>query len=175
MVGPLSPSLGTTRHSRPAMLFTCAVLLMLGIGISSTSTFLVGAPPVSSKLGQRSSALRPSAVSGAAPEGQSDQELGWGSSLLLLMAAARVARDVACFAAAPKRRATHMATRRRKIRWYKIGEHKARKALELGRAIKSGTIDFIYGKPRDDDEEDDDDYDDDYDSDDDELDKKSLS
>mmetsp|Transcript_48671 Transcript_48671/g.130281 ORF Transcript_48671/g.130281 Transcript_48671/m.130281 type:complete len:202 (-) Transcript_48671:96-701(-) len=100
-----------------------------------------------------------------------------GSLLAALQAAGVIQRDVAMGGAVPKKQRSARKVRAAKIKWYKEGDRAAKRALTLARGIKAGTIDFIYGKPTDDDDYDDDEYDDDDydDEDDDELSKKSLS
>ncbi|CAE8586458.1 unnamed protein product [Polarella glacialis] len=98
-----------------------------------------------------------------------------GASVVLLLAAGTPARDVAMFGACPKSRRAHYKTRNAKVRWYKLGDRAAARALALGKGIKAGTIDFIYGKPQDEDEAEDD-YEDEYDDEDgDDISKKSLA
>lgn len=123
-------------------------------------------------------APRPIVAQGDAPEvaaaaRSEDSQFGFsGSTLLLVVAAGAVARDVAMRAASPKGKRAHWRTHRDKVRWYRRGELQAKRALALGRGIKMGTIDFIYGKPQDEDE---DEYDDEYDDDDDdELEERSI-
>jgi len=90
----------------------------------------------------------------------------FGTSVVALVAAGVIARDVAMYGPAPKHKRIKWRTRNNRINWYKKGDRVAAEALELAKGIKAGTIDFIYGKPQD--EEYDDDYDDDdeYDEDD---------
>mmetsp|Transcript_26766 Transcript_26766/g.42938 ORF Transcript_26766/g.42938 Transcript_26766/m.42938 type:complete len:189 (+) Transcript_26766:83-649(+) len=98
-----------------------------------------------------------------------------GASVVLLLAAGPLSRDVALFGACPKSRRAHYKTRNAKVRWYKLGDRAASRALALGKGIKAGTIDFIYGKPQDEDEAEDD-YEDEYDDEDgDDISKKSLA
>ena len=95
-----------------------------------------------------------------------------GSSVLLVVAAGVIARDVAMRAASPKGKRAHWRTHRDKVNWYRRGELQAKRALALGRGIQKGTVDFIYGNPKEDDE---DDYDDEYDDDDDdELEERPI-
>ncbi|CAJ1339374.1 unnamed protein product [Effrenium voratum] len=81
-----------------------------------------------------------------------------GSSVALILAAAVVARNVAMYGASPKGKRAHWRTQRDKVRWYRRGENAAKRALALGRGIRDGTVDFIYGQVEE--QEDDDDYDD---------------
>lgn len=84
-----------------------------------------------------------------------------GASFFAVVASV-VSRDVAMRGnAAPKRQTPHWKKRAQVMRWYAKGNGTAKRALELGRGIKAGTIDFIYGKPQDEDYDDDDEYDDD--------------
>ncbi|CAK9023048.1 unnamed protein product [Durusdinium trenchii] len=109
----------------------------------------------------------------ASPRSAEEHQFSFsGSSLLFLTAAGAIARNVGMHAASPKGKRAHWRSHRDKVRWYRRGELQAKRALKLGRGIKMGTIDFIYGKPQD--EEDDEDYDDEYDDDDDELEEKSI-
>ncbi|CAJ1433755.1 unnamed protein product [Effrenium voratum] len=98
-----------------------------------------------------------------------------GSSVALILAAAVVARNVAMYGASPKGKRAHWRTQRDKVRWYRRGENAAKRALALGRGIRDGTVDFIYGQVEE--QEDDDDYDDEYDDDDDddELEDRPIS
>merc|ERR1719219_3131626 len=97
--------------------------------------------------------------------------LGLTASLLV----ASKADSMTSMDAVPKKKTPKWRVRQHKIAWYKEGDRAAARALELGRGIKAGTIDFIYGKPQDRDDEDDDDYDDDdFEDDDDDLEQKKI-
>lgn len=99
-----------------------------------------------------------------------------GGLLAVLVFASRNAATTTALEAVPKKKTIKWKVRQQKIRWYKEGDRAAARALELGRGIKAGTIDFIYGKPQDREEDDDDDYDDDdFEDDDDELEQKRIS
>eukprot|EP00933_Yihiella_yeosuensis_P051436 TRINITY_DN49379_c0_g1_i1.p1 TRINITY_DN49379_c0_g1~~TRINITY_DN49379_c0_g1_i1.p1 ORF type:complete len:216 (+),score=46.72 TRINITY_DN49379_c0_g1_i1:42-650(+) len=107
---------------------------------------------------------------------ESSTALLCGGSLALLLAAGSIARDVS-MGASPKKKRTKWRTRMFRVLWYERSNWRAKEALKLGRGIKNGTVDFIYGKPQD--EEDvDDDFDDDEeydDEDDEELEKQSIA
>jgi len=170
--------------------FAATALAMMALhGDSSNSrghAFLTATPAGQVPMVQQATIGRPadmaaSSTAELAFESQPERSgsLVSGASLCTFLVAAVVIRDVAMYGASPKSKRAKWRTKAHKENWYRTGERAARRALWLGRGIKEGTIDFIYGKPQDEDEYDDDDDldDDEYDDDDDDeaLEKKSLS
>merc|ERR1719443_1091918 len=98
--------------------------------------------------GQLSSALpQPAKATGALAAGTAPALLG-----------EEVVRGRVAVAGAPKSRRAYHLGQKHKRAWYRNGEYRARYALKLGKAIRAGNINFIYGKPQDEDEDEDDDY-----------------
>merc|ERR1711957_1008287 len=61
-----------------------------------------------------------------------------------------------CYLMSPKKKRSAFRCRKNKIKWYNRWTGMAVEKLELGKKIREGTADFIYGKPQDEDEYDDD-------------------
>mmetsp|Transcript_49471 Transcript_49471/g.107736 ORF Transcript_49471/g.107736 Transcript_49471/m.107736 type:complete len:182 (-) Transcript_49471:108-653(-) len=181
MFFPGCPGLERPKVAAKSLLLPLTIVLAAGFSYSAVGRGTAFLTPQRALLSGSDSIQSQTLGDRALPAGwASGQEAGsssrvFGASLAIL-AAAVVLRDVACYGAVPKHKRPLWQTRRAKVRWYKTGDRAAQKALELGRMIKSGTGDFIYGKPQDDDDYDEDDYDDDdFDDDDDDLEQKSLS
>mmetsp|Transcript_94559 Transcript_94559/g.246693 ORF Transcript_94559/g.246693 Transcript_94559/m.246693 type:complete len:181 (-) Transcript_94559:183-725(-) len=155
----------------------CAVPYFFGQG---SSAFLVPRQTPSLRSSLPASVLASTEALPAAivlPTARSSEAAGSSAALVGgLVVVGVVARDVAMQGTTPKCRRPQYKVIQNKIRWYKRGERIAAEAYELAKGIKENTIDFIYGKPQDEDEYDDDDADDEYDDDDDEdLSKKQIS
>ncbi|CAE7432113.1 unnamed protein product [Symbiodinium sp. CCMP2592] len=165
------------RGARPAKgaLMVAAAAAVLTLSAFSSDFLYAARSPLRPTVQSPSTGETHEVVSSTPASQQEGSSFASSSSLLLFAASAVIARNVAMYGASPKGKRAHWRTHRDKVRWYKRGELQAKRALALGRGIRNGTIDFIYGKPQDDD--DDDDFDDEYDDeeDDDELESQSLS
>mmetsp|Transcript_660 Transcript_660/g.2767 ORF Transcript_660/g.2767 Transcript_660/m.2767 type:complete len:180 (+) Transcript_660:116-655(+) len=154
----------------------CVVPYFFGQG---SSAFLVPKQPLLRSSCPASVLASAEAIPEAITEPSSQTSDAAGSSAVLvggLMVVGIVARDVAMHGTTPKSRRPQYKVIQNKIRWYKRGERIAAEAYELAKGIKENTIDFIYGKPQDEDEYDDDDEDEyDDDDDDEDLSKKQIS
>ncbi|OLQ01353.1 hypothetical protein AK812_SmicGene15907 [Symbiodinium microadriaticum] len=172
MAAIFSPGRGARPAKGALMVATAAAVLTLS---AFSSDFLYATrSPLRPTVQSPSTAETHEAVT-STPASQEGSSFASGSSLLLFAVSAVIARNVAMYGASPKGKRAHWRTHRDKVRWYKRGELQAKRALALGRGIRNGTIDFIYGKPQDDD--DNDDFDDEYDDDedDDELENQQAS